>query len=146
LASSAFDTEERRLRCWLEHPPSVTRRVGHESLLIGRHRGRDIVVDEPIDFAHETISADLPERRFALLVTLLAPTDGAEPGTVIDDETICAKVWPRQPEKGRVDVDVLIQRARKDLIKAGLDGFRLIERTDGGTRFRSPLGVPVQLR
>ncbi len=98
-----------------------------------------------VAFPTETLSAYLPERRFALLVTLLSSRSGQVPGDVVDDEHICAQVWPREPEKGRVDVNVLIQRARKDLIKAGLDGFRLLERVSGGTRFAVPKGVPVQV-
>jgi hypothetical protein len=95
--------------------------------------------------AGEDVQVYLPERRFALVLTLLSPPDGGSPGDVVDDETVCAKVWPRDPSKGRVNVNVLLQRARKDLIKAGLDGFRLLARSGGGTCFAVPEGAVVQM-
>jgi pSer/pThr/pTyr-binding forkhead associated (FHA) protein len=96
-----------------------------------------------VSSADGEVQVYLPERRFALVLTLLSPADGQEAGEVISDETVCARVWPRDIEKGRVHVNVLLQRARRDLIKAGLDGFRLLVRDGGGTRFAVPVGVDV---
>ena len=94
---------------------------------------------------NEQVTCYMPERRFALLATLLSPSSGTEPGEYVPDDVVCSGVWPRNRQKGREHVNVLLKRAREDLVKAGLNGFKLLERAQGGgaTRFYVPAGVSV---
>ena len=87
----------------------------------------------------------MPERRFALLATLLTPSGGMSAGDFVPDDVVCSGVWPRNRQKGREHVNVLLKRAREDLVKAGLNGFKLLERAQGGgaTRFVLPSGVSI---
>ncbi|MCP4919416.1 MAG: FHA domain-containing protein [Proteobacteria bacterium] len=99
-----------------------------------------------VSFGDDETQVYMPERRFALLATLLSP-QAVEPGDYVDDETVCSRVWPRNPNKGREHVNVLLKRAREDLVKAGLNGFNLLERARGGgaTRFVLPPGAQVEV-
>lgn len=93
----------------------------------------------------EQVSCYMPERRFALLATLLTPSGGLVAGDFVPDDVVCSGVWPRNRQKGREHVNVLLKRAREDLVKAGLNGFKLLERAQGGgaTRFVLPSGVSI---
>jgi hypothetical protein len=97
-----------------------------------------------VRFPEDEINVYMPERRFALIATLLAPP-GSAAGEFVEDDEVCSRVWPRNPNKGREHVNVLLKRAREDLVKAGLNGFKLLERARGGgaTRFVLPAGVEV---
>jgi hypothetical protein len=63
----------------------------------------------------------------------LQPLAGHQPGEFAGDEV----VWPRADGAGRTEINVLISRCRRDLVEAGLNGARLIQRAPGGggTRF-----------
>ena len=79
----------------------------------------------------------LSERRFALAVALLVPGPPHRAGEFIADEVVLPRVWPRQPAADRGDLNQLVHRLRGDLVAAGLDGARLVERLakGGATRF-----------
>jgi len=79
----------------------------------------------------------LPERRCDLVAALLQPPTPFAPGDFIPDEVILPRIWPGRP-MSRVDLNVLIHRARHDLVRAELDGAALLDRAEGGsaTRFR----------
>ena len=100
-----------------------------------------------VKFNDDETQVYMPERRFALIATLLSPV-GLDPGDYIEDEVVCSRVWPRNPNKGREHVNVLLKRAREDLVKAGLNGFKLLERARGGgaTRFALPNGCEVEIK
>ena len=93
----------------------------------------------------EQVACYMPERRFALLATLLSPSGDFSAGDFIPDDAVCRGVWPRNRQKGREHVNVLLKRAREDLVKAGLNGFKLLDRAQGGgaTRFVVPTAVTV---
>lgn len=93
----------------------------------------------------EQVTCYMPERRFALLATLLSSSSEGDAGDFVTDDAVCSGVWPRNRQKGREHVNVLLKRAREDLVKAGLNGFKLLERAQGGgaTRFALPPGVDV---
>lgn len=79
----------------------------------------------------------LAERRLDLLMALLRPPAGHQPGDLIPDQAVRSVVWPRNASVGRVELDTLIARCRRDLVDAGLAGPLLIVRAPGGgsTRF-----------
>jgi len=83
------------------------------------------------------LSVQLSELRFSLLAALLQP-DGLSPGDFVPDEQILPRLWPNQPGKGHVDLNLLIHRVRKNLLKAGVNPFLVLERSKNGhaTRFR----------
>ncbi len=93
-------------------------------------------------------SVFLADRRLDLLVALLQPPDGQEPGAIIGDDQVRAVVWPRAEGVGRTEINVLISRCRKDLVEAGLNGPRLIQRAPGGggTRFVLARGATVTIK
>lgn len=74
----------------------------------------------------------LAERRLDLIMALLRPPAGHQPGELIPDQVVRAVVWPRNPGVARVELDALIARCRRDLVDAGLAGPRLIVRAPGG--------------
>ena len=88
----------------------------------------------------------LADRRFDLVVTLLRPPPGHEPGDFLSDDTVRAAVWPRKPSVSRPEINMLISRVRRDLVEAGLAGPRLVERAPGGggTRLRLAPGAVVE--
>ena len=90
----------------------------------------------------------LADRRFDLLVALLQPPGGHVPGEFVTDDTVRAIVWPRNPGVSRPEINVLISRCRRDLVDAGLNGPRLIQRAPGGggTRFTLAPGARIAVK
>jgi len=78
---------------------------------------------------------------------LLQPTGEYEPGDFVPDELVLPQIWPRQPERTRTDLNTLVHRVRKDLLKIGVDPTSVIERaaTGGATRFHLAPGVHVEV-
>lgn len=87
----------------------------------------------------------LADKRLDLVIALLRPPAGYQPGDFIPDEVVRTIVWPRNPSVTRPEINVLISRCRRDFIEAGLAGTRLIERSPGGggTRFALAPGASV---
>lgn len=79
----------------------------------------------------------LPERRCDLVATLLRPPAPFAPGEYVPDDVLLPRIWPGRAMT-RVDLNVLLHRARHDLVRAALDGAALLNRAEGGnaTRFR----------
>ena len=88
-----------------------------------------------LGFGAREHTAWLADRRCDLVASLLKPQGAYAPGDVVPDEVLFRRVWPGG-EPGRTELNTLVFRARKDLLKAGLDGATLIERQPGGVRFR----------
>jgi hypothetical protein len=65
----------------------------------------------------------------------LHPPASHHPGDWIGDDVLASVVWPRDYGKGRVEINVLVSRVRRDLAKHGIDGQALIQRERGSTRF-----------
>ncbi len=82
-------------------------------------------------------SLGVSERRLDLLSILLDPPPPLRRGEFVSDDLILARVWPRSDRADQGDLNALVHRLRRDLIKAGLDGPALIARVPGGgaTRF-----------
>src|SRR5262249_55122917 len=89
----------------------------------------------------------LPDRRFDLVVALLRPPSGHEPGDFISDDLVRTIVWPRKQAVSRPEINMLISRCRRDLVEAGLAGPRLIERAPGGggTRLQLAANASVEV-
>jgi hypothetical protein len=89
----------------------------------------------------------LSELRARLLSTLLRPPGEYEPGDYVPDDLVLPKIWPRQPERTRTDLNTLVHRVRKDLLKIGVDPTSVIKRavTGGATRFKLQPGVEVEV-
>jgi hypothetical protein len=88
----------------------------------------------------------LPGQRCDLMALLLRPPDPYRRGEVLDDELLLARVWPHQM-RTRVDLNTLIYRLRRDLVRAGIDPTALIVRAPGGGGTRLGLGdeVPISV-
>lgn len=87
----------------------------------------------------------LADRRFDLLVALVQPPGGYVHGDFVDDDTVRSIVWPRNPGVGRTEINVVISRCRRDLVEAGLDGARLIQRAPGGGGTRLVLARDAEI-
>ncbi len=83
---------------------------------------------------------DLPELRARLVAALLA-----RPGEEVEDEDLLAAVWPGSPDRGRLDLNQLVHRARRDLLAAGVDPTDLLVRVrrGGAACFRVAPGAVV---
>lgn len=88
-----------------------------------------------LGFARQETTVWLPDRRCDLVAALLKPPAPYVPGEALSDEALIPRVWPGGGA-GRTELNTLIFRARKDLVKADLDGGSLIERSPGAVRFR----------
>ena len=87
----------------------------------------------------------LTGRRCDLIATLLSPPEPHRPGDAIPDAVLVPRVWADSP--GTNDLRVLLHRVRKDLVRAGLDGPRLLARVRGvGIRFALEAGADVVVR
>jgi len=87
----------------------------------------------------------LPERRCALIATLLKPPPGYARDEFLPDDVVIPRVWSSGGD--RTALNVLIARTRKRLTTAGLDGRMLLERapTGGATRFRVAPDASVKI-
>ncbi|HEY5923967.1 MAG TPA: FHA domain-containing protein [Kofleriaceae bacterium] len=87
----------------------------------------------------------LADKRLDLVIALLRPPSGFQPGDFIPDEVVVPIVWPRNPSASRPEINVLIGRCRHDFVEAGLAGARLLQRSPGGggTRFALAPGAVV---
>jgi len=87
----------------------------------------------------------LADKRLELVIALLRPPSGFQPGDFIPDEVVGSIVWPRNSGVTRTEINVLIGRCRRDLVEAGLAGARLLQRSPGGggTRFALAPGAVV---
>lgn len=54
------------------------------------------------------------------------------------------RVWP-DGKAGRVELNTLLFRTRKDLVRADVDGAALLERLDNSTRIRLAHGADVAI-
>ncbi|HEU0030149.1 MAG TPA: FHA domain-containing protein [Kofleriaceae bacterium] len=90
----------------------------------------------------------LADRRFDLVVALLRPPTGFQPGDFIPDDVVRSIVWPRKHSVSRPEINMLISRCRRDLLDAGLAGPRLLERAPGGggTRLVLAANASVDVR
>lgn len=95
--------------------------------------------------AHTVFLAD---RRLDLVIALLQPPAGHRPGEFVGDDVVRSIVWPRADGTGRTEINVLISRCRRDLVEAGLNGARLIQRAPGGggTRFALARDATVTIK
>ncbi|MFO0624074.1 MAG: FHA domain-containing protein [Polyangiales bacterium] len=87
-----------------------------------------------LGFAQGDCTAWLADRRCDLVAALLRPPPPYVHGEAVPDEALLPRVWPGA-FLGRTELNTLVFRARKDLVKANLDGGALIERRAGSVRF-----------
>lgn len=73
----------------------------------------------------------LPGQRCDLMALLLNPPDARKVGEIVDDEYLIERLWPNQ-SRTRADLNTLVYRLRKDLVRAGLDATELLVRAPGG--------------
>ena len=92
-------------------------------------------------------SVYLPGQRCDLMAALLHPPSPFRPGDLLDDQLVLSRVWPTQ-RRGRVDLNTLIYRLRRDLVAAGIDATAFIQRASGGgaTRVALSPNATVELR
>lgn len=93
-----------------------------------------------------TITAYLPEKRCDLVAVLLSPPAPYHAGELVPDELVLPRVWRRR-DCSRTDLNVLLHRLRRDLLRAGVNGCRVVLRAPGGgaTRFALADEATVEL-
>jgi hypothetical protein len=87
----------------------------------------------------------LPGQRCDLMATLLQPPAPHAPGEIVDDALLLARLWPRQA-RTRVDLNTLIYRLRRDLVRAGIDASAFVVRAPGGGGTRLALAAGAVVR
>lgn len=97
-----------------------------------------------LEFSSRTCAAYFADRRCDLIACLLQPPSPFMPGEVIPDEVVSERVWADR-SSGRVEINTLVHRARKDMLKADLDGVALLERAGGGVRLCLAPGAKVSV-
>ena len=87
----------------------------------------------------------LSELRARLVGALLQPPRGYSPGDLVPDDALIPAIWSANSERTRVDVNVLIYRTRRFLLKCGVNPDRLISRArlGGATRVLLVTGARV---
>ncbi len=150
-STDLIEVQDRRFKVYVQHPgsekttlqsaeaPPLPLAVRLELLPSG---GR-----LTIRFDEATAKVHLSEQRSDLLAVLLQPPGTYEAGDYLPDEIIIPKVWPGQGGKDRTDLNVLLFRIRRDLLRAGINPFRVLERLKGGggTCFRLAPGAEVEV-
>jgi hypothetical protein len=88
---------------------------------------------------------ELPELRARLVAALLKPAGEYEGGELIPDEQLLKAVWPGRNDRDRTDLNTLVHRARKELLRAGVNPTPILVRARGGgaTRFRVAHGADI---
>jgi hypothetical protein len=84
----------------------------------------------------------LPGQRCDLMTLLLDPPLPHRVGDMLDDEYIIERLWPKEP-RTRADLNTLVYRLRKDLVRAGLDASAVLIRAPGGGGTRLELAPEV---
>lgn len=97
-----------------------------------------------IRFGARTQSVYLSDRRCDLVACLLRPPTPFDPGGLVPDEVLIERIWPHRTH-GRVELNTLVFRTRKELIKGEIDGTALIERIGGAVRFRIAPGATTSV-
>lgn len=73
----------------------------------------------------------LPGQRCDLMALLLNPPEQRRVGELLDDDYLIERLWPNQ-SRTRADLNTLVYRLRKDLVRAGLDATAFLVRAPGG--------------
>jgi hypothetical protein len=96
----------------------------------------------------EKMVVELAELRARLVAALLSPAGGYEAGEFIPDEVLLTSIWPGNTARGRTDLNVLIHRTRKSLMKSGINPSAVIARARQGraTSARLAPGAKVTVR
>lgn len=84
----------------------------------------------------------LAERRCELVALLMQPPPPLRVGEMIPDATVAERLWPGA-DSGRIEINTLVCRVRKDLERVGVDGVTLIERRGGALRLNLAPGASV---
>lgn len=98
-----------------------------------------------VDFGDGPTSVELAELRARLVAALLQPPRNYAPGEHIPDEVLIKAIWPGTSGRDRVDLNVLIHRTRKDLVRVGINPARLIERPRQGGSTRICLAPEAEV-
>lgn len=95
------------------------------------------------DGANHTV--DLAELRANLVAALLTPPKPYQAGELIPDDVLAPAIWPGQQERGRTDLNLLLHRTRKNLLRAGINPSVVLARAKkgGATCFRLAPGAHV---
>ncbi len=91
----------------------------------------------------EQVTAFIPGLRFDLLQVLLQPRGQRKPGEALPDGEVLPAIWGRKLPSDRKAVTTLLQRLRRDLEKADIEGSRLLVRAKGRTGFLLAPGAEV---
>ncbi len=96
----------------------------------------------------DRMSVQLPELRARLIATLLGPSGGYDPGEFVPDDVLLTSIWPGNASRGRTDLNVLIHRTRKSLMKAGINPSAVLARARQGraTAFQLAPGAKVEVK
>lgn len=141
-ARITYDSQTLRVVALPTDPASVTAATGREDPLAAELRFLPRGGRLTLRFASGERSVYLPDRRCDLLACLLQPPPPYAPGDVVPDEALLERIWP-DGSQGRVEINTLVFRVRKDLIKADIDGAALLAREAGGVRLRLAPGAPA---
>lgn len=86
----------------------------------------------------------LPGQRCDLMALLLSPPEPRRAGELLDDDFLIERLWPNQT-RTRVDLNTLVYRLRKDLVRAGIDATSFILRAPGGGGTRLVLAADTEI-
>ncbi len=90
---------------------------------------------------------ELSELRARLVAALLDPPGSYESGDYVPDEVLLPAIWSARAERGRTDLNILIHRTRKVLLKGGVNPSAILARAKqgGSTSFRIARGCSVTI-
>ena len=89
----------------------------------------------------------LAELRALLIGSLLCPAGGLKAGDFIPNDQLIRRIWPKNENKTRIHLNVLIHRTRKEFEKHGLNGMDFIQRegSNDATRFFLAPNTPTTI-
>lgn len=98
-----------------------------------------------VNVASKQYGVFLPGQRCDLMALLLQPPEPHRPGDILEDDLVISRVWPTQ-SRTRLDLNTLIYRLRRDLVRAGIDATTFVVRAAGGGGTRLGLAKDVDIR
>lgn len=98
-----------------------------------------------LDDRSPAVTLELPELRARLIAALLSPPSGYAAGDLIPDDLLIPAIWSASAERTRVDLNVLIYRTRKVLLKAGVNPAKVLTRARNGGSTRIQLAAGAQV-
>lgn len=120
---------------WLREPPPT--RIELDTMRSGARL--------TLKYPDLTLVLSVPELAARLLLVLLRPPPGFQPGDLIPDNLVMDQVWPHSPRRDAAHLERLLARVRQELSDRGVNPLRLLGRQPSAGALRVILGRDTEV-